>query len=181
MGDVKALTLLQPWATLVAIRAKKIETRSWSTPYRGPLLIHASKKLPQDAYWAFVKSPFSEALTRAGIRQAEQYHPGCIIALVELDWCRVITGDNAPPEPEFSFGNYEPGRYAWHLANVRAFPEPIPARGSQRLWTPDPETMERIRGQQLVPVDVDGIPMNQVNHRLVSAIMPKPYGPLRGG
>ncbi len=40
---MKALSLLQPWATLVVIGVKQIETRSWSTAYRGPLLIHASK------------------------------------------------------------------------------------------------------------------------------------------
>lgn len=39
---MKALTLYQPWAHLVAIGAKQIETRSWSTDYRGPLAIHAS-------------------------------------------------------------------------------------------------------------------------------------------
>lgn len=38
----KVLTLTQPWATLVAIGAKKIETRSWNTSYRGELLIHAA-------------------------------------------------------------------------------------------------------------------------------------------
>lgn len=42
---MKALTLTQPWATLVAIGAKRIETRSWSTTYRGPLAIHAAKGL----------------------------------------------------------------------------------------------------------------------------------------
>jgi len=40
---MKALTVQQPWATLEAIKAKKIETRSWKTDYRGPLAIHASK------------------------------------------------------------------------------------------------------------------------------------------
>jgi activating signal cointegrator 1 len=40
---MKALTLLQPWASLVAAGLKTIETRSWSTRYRGPLAIHASK------------------------------------------------------------------------------------------------------------------------------------------
>src|SRR5205085_11846598 len=40
---LKALSLLQPWATLVIIGAKTIETRSWSTSYRGTLMIHASK------------------------------------------------------------------------------------------------------------------------------------------
>jgi hypothetical protein len=42
---MKAITLTQPWATLVAIGAKKIETRSWATAYRGPLAIHAAKGL----------------------------------------------------------------------------------------------------------------------------------------
>ena len=43
---MKAITLTQPWATLVAIGAKRIETRSWRTFYRGPLAIHAGKTLP---------------------------------------------------------------------------------------------------------------------------------------
>src|SRR5689334_8102777 len=41
---MKVISLLQPWASLVVIGAKQIETRSWNTKYRGPLLIHASKK-----------------------------------------------------------------------------------------------------------------------------------------
>src|SRR4051812_42520238 len=43
---VKVLSLTQPWASLVAIGAKQIETRSWRTHYRGPLLIHASAGFP---------------------------------------------------------------------------------------------------------------------------------------
>src|SRR6202030_2406661 len=46
---MKALTLTQPWATLVAIGAKRIETRSWPTLYRGPLAIYAAKRFPK---WA---------------------------------------------------------------------------------------------------------------------------------
>src|SRR5690348_17556570 len=46
---MKALTLTQPWASLVAIGAKRIETRSWSTSYRGPLAIHAAKGFPKSA------------------------------------------------------------------------------------------------------------------------------------
>ena len=40
---MKVLSLLQPWATLVVMGIKQIETRSWSTAHRGTLLIHASK------------------------------------------------------------------------------------------------------------------------------------------
>lgn len=40
---MKAITLWQPWASLLACGAKKYETRSWSTKYRGPIAIHAGK------------------------------------------------------------------------------------------------------------------------------------------
>lgn len=42
---IKALTITQPYATLIAIKAKRFETRSWSTSYRGPLAIHAATTL----------------------------------------------------------------------------------------------------------------------------------------
>lgn len=43
---LKALTVTQPWASLVQRRAKRIETRSWYTHYRGHLVIHAAKNYP---------------------------------------------------------------------------------------------------------------------------------------
>jgi hypothetical protein len=42
---MRVLSLTQPWATLVAIGAKQIETRSWRTSYTGPLAIHAAQGL----------------------------------------------------------------------------------------------------------------------------------------
>jgi hypothetical protein len=44
---MKALTIWQPWATLIAAGVKRIETRSWSTDYRGPLAIHAAARPPE--------------------------------------------------------------------------------------------------------------------------------------
>jgi hypothetical protein len=37
--------LKQPWAWAVAAGKKNIENRSWCTPYRGTVYIHASSKL----------------------------------------------------------------------------------------------------------------------------------------
>lgn len=48
---MKALTLHQPWASLVALGVKTIETRSWSTKYRGQLVIHAGRSLPPYLPW----------------------------------------------------------------------------------------------------------------------------------
>ena len=44
---MKAITLWQPWASLLACGAKKFETRSWKTDYRGPIAIHAAMKDPK--------------------------------------------------------------------------------------------------------------------------------------
>jgi hypothetical protein len=46
---MRGLTLTQPWASLVAIGAKAVETRSWGTSYRGPIAIHAAKGYPAEA------------------------------------------------------------------------------------------------------------------------------------
>lgn len=43
---MKALTVYQPWASLLACGAKQYETRSWATKYRGPIVIHAATKKP---------------------------------------------------------------------------------------------------------------------------------------
>ncbi len=43
---MKALTIQQPWASLIIIGVKRFEYRSWKTSYRGPLLIHAGKHKP---------------------------------------------------------------------------------------------------------------------------------------
>ncbi len=38
---MKAFTVYQPYASLIAVGAKRYETRSWATKYRGSLAIHA--------------------------------------------------------------------------------------------------------------------------------------------
>lgn len=45
---MKAITIWQPWATLLPLGIKQFETRSWATSYRGPIAIHAAAiKVPQ--------------------------------------------------------------------------------------------------------------------------------------
>jgi hypothetical protein len=48
-AEYRVLSLWQPWASLVALGVKTIETRSWSTKYRGPLAIHAAARKPTKA------------------------------------------------------------------------------------------------------------------------------------
>jgi hypothetical protein len=123
---MKALTLTQPWATLVAIGAKQIETRSWRTFYRGPLAIHAAKSLPA---WQF-----RDVLEAHGINGFMELPLGAVIATCSLVECERITPGNIPAAPEVDFGDYTIGRWAWHLSDVKALIEPVPVRGSLGLW-----------------------------------------------
>jgi hypothetical protein len=43
MTPNKALSIRQPWAHLIVAGIKQIENRTWTTRYRGPLLIHAGQ------------------------------------------------------------------------------------------------------------------------------------------
>lgn len=146
---MKAITLWQPHASLVAIGAKRVETRSWSTSYRGPVAIHASKRMPDWARELCFDEPFFSALERAGDWVPDADLPtttklnlpfGAIVAAAELWDCRHISGiagkDWLPLDAqELAFGDYSPGRWMWFLCRVRPLPEPIPCRGAQGLWT----------------------------------------------
>ena len=145
---MKAITLTQPWATLVAIGAKRIETRSWSTNYRGPLAIHAAKGLTADDLRLGFVDPFKSAFNAAGYKLVSTCPRGALVATCRLVACLPIKTESyvfdlsrdehitIPPErPEYDFGDYTPGRFAWYLVDVQALPTPIPARGALGLWT----------------------------------------------
>lgn len=132
---MKALSLLQPWATLIAIGAKQIETRSWCTPYRGPLAIHASKAFHRDDQELCEFEPFASVLASAGLKPADLPR-GAVIATCRLVACRQIPTQLPATfsKQEEAFGNYAPGRWGWVLRDVQPLPEPVPATGSLGLW-----------------------------------------------
>ena len=130
---IKALSLHQPWATLIATGAKRIETRAWQTPHRGLLAIHATRDLSREAAALCGTSPFREALLAAGLAGPDDLPRGCVLAIVRVTGCTPI---EAPPaEPEATFGDYSPGRFAWQLDDIGALPEPLAARGAQGVWS----------------------------------------------
>lgn len=59
---MKIISLWQPWSSLMALGAKRIETRSWGTSYRGPLVIHAAKAWNRDCQDSLYIQPMMKAL-----------------------------------------------------------------------------------------------------------------------
>ena len=139
---MKALTLTQPWATLVAISAKRIETRSWSTPYRGPLAIHAAKTMKRWDRELCAEEPFARYLS--GVPNNDyRLALGAIVATAALcavlrinsfDDLKLRLGALGIAEHEEAFGDYSPGRFAWILADVRPIVPCVPASGALGLW-----------------------------------------------
>jgi len=130
---IKVITLWQPWASLVAHGYKQLETRGWSTKYRGSLLIHSAKK------WSKEQRQFHEQHSKEILGSADLPF-GSMLAICELtevvpveDIQEILT------ERERLFGDYSPGRYAWTLDNMELFQTPVPWKGQQGLWQVDIE------------------------------------------
>lgn len=136
---MKALTLTQPWASLVALQEKKIETRSWLTAYRGELVIHAAKGFPRDCRELCGDEPFRTALRGAPWDHLPLSVGLCVVRLVgcvkttEMEKAEFILG-HKPSVKELDFGNYDEGRYAWLLEYVRPLHDHVPVKGSLGLW-----------------------------------------------
>lgn len=143
---MKCISLWQPWATLVAIGAKKIETRSWPIRHRGPLAIHAAKKWTLELRALICLEPFRGVLARAGFDpdEIEDRLPlGQIVGVVDVVDCRstnellgCVDGTVSPllTAQEREFGDYSHGRYGWILENPRLLDVPIPFAGRQGLF-----------------------------------------------
>ena len=152
---MKALSLWQPWATLMAIGAKRIETRSWEVMYRGPVAIHAAKKWDGELMDIARSFPFESTLRPRGF--AVEYSGatvlpfGCIVGfgrLVRVE--RITHGYTRHLDPlEVEFGNYTPGRFAFHFEHVRMLKIPIAYRGAQGLFELKPDVAAQVRGGAL--------------------------------
>lgn len=134
---MKALTILQPWAHLIATDQKEIETRSWKTNYRGALAIHAGAR-GWDARPGMLNyvTPVDD----------KQMVFGAVIAIVNLEGCILIRGYESEfridgthriwklNDLELTYGDFTPGRYAWLLRYVQKLDNPIPVKGRLGLW-----------------------------------------------
>ncbi|HWA07949.1 MAG TPA: ASCH domain-containing protein [Opitutaceae bacterium] len=143
---MKALSLWQPWASAIPAGLKKIETRGWSTRYRGRLAIHAAKThteaLREWYHWnVATQAAARDAFAKIGVRDFEEIPLGCIVATCDLIDCvptvALVAGKKINPV-EALWGNYAPERFGWLLDNIVALKEPIPCLGKQGLFEWDP-------------------------------------------
>lgn len=126
---MRALSIIQPWASLIAVGIKDIENRTWRTNYRGEFLIHASaKRLP--AGWTALTSEQYAAATRlvnpyGKENDVNQLPVSAIIGKARLVDC-VLNHPSVWAEK---------GVWNWVLADVQLFSTPIlNVKGRLGFW-----------------------------------------------
>ena len=147
-----AITLHQPWATLIALGIKTVETRSWPAPERllGRIIaVHAGRRLvrrPGECIERELRARLGEDWIRAmpagavlatgtlaGMARVEYVDPMTGHAVHDIDTemgCAVRTGRTLI-DP---WGDFNAGRWLWFLDDMEALPEPVPAVGRQSFW-----------------------------------------------
>jgi len=141
---MKALSLKQPWASLLVQGIKTWETRSWRPSedrlrilQEDGLLIHAS--LSQSDAWRMGTSPFAEFLWILGRMPYGAIIGRCRVGRVirTEEWLDEFKPDGSKRSAaslNFQFGDYKPGRWAWECLDIKKFPMPVPCKGNLTLF-----------------------------------------------
>ena len=149
-----AITLWQPWASLIADGVKKQETCSWAPPKHligERIAIHAAKRKLTKAELRELPSMIHHDMSvRYGHFWEEDVPYGAVVATVELAGACEIKGPLLTPERGLLghhchtnepcrvysdiYGDYSVGRIIWRLKDIEKFQEPVPAAGKQGFW-----------------------------------------------
>lgn len=114
---MKAISVKQPWASMIAQGVKSIETRTWATRHRGPLLIVASS-------------------------QPKIGPTGLALVVVELIDCRRM-GEG---DVQAACCAVYPGAWAWVLKMIGPVDPMFPVRGRLGLYDVPDELITSERG-----------------------------------
>lgn len=130
---MKVLSICQPWASLIIKGFKDVENRSWRTPIRGEIAIHASASKAEDDWEdaiitvaAIRAIAFSEAekwLIKA-IGDSDKLPRGAVLGTVEITDCK--RERTSPWHFDENWGFY--------LQNPKELKKPIPAKGKFGFW-----------------------------------------------
>jgi len=159
-----AISLHQPWASAIAVGAKRFETRGRRVHKRGDIAIHAALKW--DRGLKETARRLVGEVASLPVSLASDPPLGAVVCVAELVDCHEMTKqlvrdcraarddpDWWSPEPgcllftpdEFALGDWRPGRFAYELRNVIPLREPYPLKGRQSLWTLHDDHAKAIR------------------------------------
>ena len=126
---MKVIVIRQPWAWLIVNGYKDIENRTWSTRYRGTLLIQASANLPTKAKWTEIE----QFVRNRGVQLPASFETGGIVGTAEIEDC--VTRSKS---------KWFEGPVGWVLARPRRV-QFVPLTGRLGLFDPPPEVLGQLK------------------------------------
>lgn len=120
---MKALSIRQPWAWLIVNGHKDIENRSWPTRFRGPVLIHASKRMTREEYHDAGLLCFRLGVPMPDFDELER---GGIVGIATITGC----SDN-------SLSPWFFGKFGFELADAKPMPFFMPCKGQLGFFNVD--------------------------------------------
>jgi hypothetical protein len=138
MDMVKAISLWQPWASLIPLGLKHYETRAWKTNYRGKLLICSTAENSKH-YDEYLK-----ICSQLQLPSWSNFLHGQAIAICDLVDCIEMTPEFMAQQSytEILCGDWQVGRYAWKLEKIQAIKEPFPVKGRQGFFNVNGENLQ---------------------------------------
>lgn len=159
-GQFRLLTIRQPYATLIALGEKLVETRIWDTAYRGWLGIHAGlglSRADEREYEEIAKrEPCRSILASRGLK----YHDlprSAVLAVCRIEEC--VPGPAAAlslSEQEIALGSYSDAHFGFFLGSIRPLPTVVRVKGCQGLWK-SPWVARKVNeafGEAVVPIEL---------------------------
>lgn len=134
--SMPCLTVIQPWASLIAAGIKRVETRNWIRRdlIGSRLAIHAASRWTAEQQ-AFARSSMvASMLQRAGVLRIPL---GAVVGTVRVvgfqEWMP-LNWEERRRLAMLAMGDQDHGQYAWLLAEANTLTKPFPAAGQRGLW-----------------------------------------------
>lgn len=128
VGD-KVLSVRQPWASLIVCGFKPFENRSWSTSHRGPVWIHASKRISD--FWT------PDNISLLGLRPVDvdllKTVSETVGAIIGCAWLDMVYPKDLLPR-EHTGNVHAAGPQCWHFTAADELEVPVPCKGKLQLF-----------------------------------------------
>ena len=144
---MKALTLYQPWASLIAHGVKTIETRSWvrGSMWGERLAIHAGKRVERSSLDPETERAIVALYGPEWWMEVPKGAVVCTALVADLRCVRETDGevaylsmsfipDASPKVAVDPHGDFGKGRWLWFLRDIQRLNPPVPAVGRMGLW-----------------------------------------------
>lgn len=135
---MKAISIKQPWAYLIAAGIKDIENRTWKCPgkYIGErVLIHASKTQHETPMYLLTDEQYDSIKQEKRIEINNSLEYGCIIGSIEIVDCVVNHTSIWAEKTNLPEQLSNECKWNWVLANPILFDEPIlNVKGKLGFW-----------------------------------------------